>query len=353
MKILLYGDIHWSATSSLVTQRGNKYTKRLELLIDTMNWLQQLSMQYKCGAQICLGDFCDKSVLKDEEISALSEISWSNVPAYFIVGNHESAQHALTFSTVDVLKQAVSTINVFSNSTKVNLDNTTFYFIPYIVESDREALSEVLKAADISNPDIPTLANRVIISHNDIAGQNYGGFISKLGFSIDEIMEQHCLFLNGHLHNTTYVTDRILNVGSTTAHNFTNDSNVYKYGAWLFDTNSKSLTFIENPHSLHFYKFDFETADSVATIAKLPSNSIVSIRCTQNSYSAVQQLLENNVNNIIANRVVTIRLNKTEDLVTESIQDLRHNHLEKLVEFCTGELPNTEILQAELAEICK
>ena len=90
MKLLLYSDPHWCEYSSIIRSRGEKYSTRLENEINTINWVQRLAEDKNCNRIICLGDFFDKESLNSEEISALSEIRWSSIPNYFIVGNHEA-----------------------------------------------------------------------------------------------------------------------------------------------------------------------------------------------------------------------------------------------------------------------
>ena len=43
--------------------------------------------------------------------------------------------------------------------------------------------------------------NRIILSHNDLAGLQLGKYISKTGFDINDIDKNCALFINGHLHN--------------------------------------------------------------------------------------------------------------------------------------------------------
>lgn len=43
-----------------------------------------------------------------------------------------------------------------------------------------------------------------------------GQFISKAGFDINDIEDNCDLFINGHLHNGSKITDKIFNVGNLT-----------------------------------------------------------------------------------------------------------------------------------------
>ena len=46
MKILVVGDIHWSAYSSILRSRGKRFSTRLEYLIKSMNWVEDMSKKY-------------------------------------------------------------------------------------------------------------------------------------------------------------------------------------------------------------------------------------------------------------------------------------------------------------------
>ena len=88
MKILVVGDVHWSQYSSILRKRGEKYSYRLENLIQSVNWAEQLAYETNCELIVYLGDFFDRAEINSEEISALKEIVWASKPHYFLVGNH-------------------------------------------------------------------------------------------------------------------------------------------------------------------------------------------------------------------------------------------------------------------------
>ena len=304
-----------------------------------------MSKEKNCDLEVCLGDFCDRSDLTDEEISALREIKWNDIKKYFVVGNHESSQHELTFTTMQAIDNG--NISIINRPTGVVIDDNTYYFIPYFIDSDRPSFKEM-----IDDMKVESRGKKIVFSHNDIAGINYAGFISKSGFNKEEIESSCDLFLNGHLHNGQKISDKIYNLGSFSAHNFTNDSFNYKYGAWILDTGDMSLEFIENPFSLNFYKLNIIEESDLKQLSKIKNNSVLSIR-----YSIhLANELESELSKIKEKLIVTPRMmaiRETADAAEIKIQDLRSNHLERLVTFCRQALDNSDILEAELAELCK
>ena len=304
-----------------------------------------MSKEKNCDLEVCLGDFCDRSDLTDEEISALREIKWNDIKKYFVVGNHESAQHELTFTTMQAIDN--SNISIINRPTGVVIKDNTYYFIPYFIDSDRPSFKEM-----IDDMKIESRGKKIVFSHNDIAGINYAGFISKSGFSKEEIESSCDLFLNGHLHNGQKISNKIYNLGSFSAHNFTNDSFNYKYGAWILDTDDMSLEFIENPFSLNFYKLNITEESDLKQLSKIKNNSVLSIRYSTH----LANELESELNKIKEKLIVTPRMmaiRETANAAEIKIQDLRSNHLERLVTFCRQALTNSDILEAELAELCK
>lgn len=304
-----------------------------------------MSKEKNCDLEVCLGDFCDRSDLTDEEISALREIKWNDIKKYFVVGNHESAQHELTFTTMQAIDNG--NISIINRPTGVVIENNTYYFIPYFIDSDRPSFKEM-----IDDMKVESRGKKIVFSHNDIAGINYAGFISKSGFNKEEIESSCDLFLNGHLHNGQKISDKIYNLGSFSAHNFTNDSFNYKYGAWILDTDDMSLEFIENPFSLNFYKLSIIEERDLKQLSKIKNNSVLSIRySTQLANELESELSKIKEKLIVTPRMMAIR--ETANAAEIKIQDLRSNHLERLVTFCRQALTNSDILEAELAELCK
>ena len=304
-----------------------------------------MSKEKNCDLEVCLGDFCDRSDLTDEEISALREIKWNDIKKYFVVGNHESSQHELTFTTMQAIDNG--NISIINRPTGVVIENNTYYFIPYFIDSDRPSFKEM-----IDDMKVESRGKKIVFSHNDIAGINYAGFISKSGFNKEEIESSCDLFLNGHLHNGQKISDKIYNLGSFSAHNFTNDSFNYKYGAWILDTDDMSLEFIENPFSLNFYKLNIVEERDLKQLSKIKNNSVWSIRYS----TQLANELESELNKIKEKLIVTPRMmaiRETANAAEIKIQDLRSNHLERLVTFCRQALTNSDILEAELAELCK
>lgn len=344
MKICVFSDTHWSKNTSIVCSSGNKYSTRLELLIKSMNWVNELAVKENCSSMICLGDFFDKSQLIDEEIEALREIKWNKLNTYYLVGNHESSVASLDFSTVGLFRN--KRVKIVSKPEVVIADACDLLFLPYITEDNRRPLKDYLD-------EFKSIIDRklIILSHNELLGINYGAYESKIGFDIKDIESNCDLFLNGHLHNSEWISKKILNVGSLSAHNFTNDSYRYKYGAWILDTETLSMTFFENPYALNFYKITIDSESDLGKLVDIKKNAVISIKCKDNLTEEVRKYLSNV-------DVVASKLSFTYDSVisNESTMSIEvSDHLAKFRDFILSrdDIDNLDIFKEELIEVCR
>lgn len=192
---MIHSDNHWSEKSSIVTSFGYKYSKRLEQLIKSINWAFDIAKDYGCEATICCGDFFDKPNLTQQELTSLQEIKWpSGLTNYFLVGNHESEEADLHYSSTEVLK--FNNNIIISEPTTVTLNETEIDFLPYIPEFARQPLISYFPEEKNNRS-----KHKILISHNDISGINYGPIVSSIGFTKEELTTNFDLILNGHIHN--------------------------------------------------------------------------------------------------------------------------------------------------------
>ena len=346
MKILLCGDVHWSDTSSIVTSIGNKYTTRLDNLIRTINWVEETAVSQGCREVYYLGDFFDKPVLKDLELTALSEIKWNNLFHYFIVGNHESTKKDLSISTSSALALSDITKEVINTPTVKMVDNCAIIMIPYITEDDRKPLTEYLSSVDSDT-------KRLVLSHNDIEGIQMGAWKSKEGFKIEEIDNNCDLYINGHLHNGCRVSDKAINIGNITGQNFGEDAFQYAHNVFIFDTDTFTFEVIENPYALNFYKLEVSTVKDLEVIEKLKTNCVLSIKCVDTLVEELKSKLAQIQSKVVASRIIAYREQNLSSEQITSVEDFSIDYLVKFSEFCNEKIGSSPLLDDELNEVCK
>ena len=208
-RILIYTDPHFCQYSSIVRKEVGKYSQRITGLLRSINWAEKLAEDKGCDSILCLGDFFDKSHLNASELSALQDIEWSSLPHYFLVGNHEMAEVSLEKSSVHVFKM-VPNVTVIEHTDIIKENGADIIFIPYTLEENRCEIKDYCEQLGSQN-------RRLIFSHNDIAGIQFGGYKSQTGFEIEDIKLNCDLFINGHIHNGGWVEENhILNLGNLT-----------------------------------------------------------------------------------------------------------------------------------------
>ena len=345
MKILLTTDLHWCQYSSIVRSRGEKYSTRLEHLISSINWSEELAEITRCDFICHLGDFFDASSLNAEEISALEDIKWLNDKKhFFICGNHEMGSHDLEYNSAKVFNSVPNCETISSPKSFLLSDcKTCLCFLPYVLEANRKPISEYFPETEGFK--------RIILSHNDIAGIQMGQFISKTGFSIEEI-ENYCeKFINGHLHNGEKITDKIINLGNLCGQNFSEDAEKYSHCAYVLDTDTLRLTGYENPHSFNFYKLDGKLPNA------LNNNAVITLKCKEKDYDWFQSKLSElkESGRVIEYRILIEReLKETEDEdYAQTIELTSVDHLKRFSEYVHENIGVSEIIDKELQEVLR
>lgn len=349
MRTLIFGDVHWSIYSSIVRTRGEKYSSRLENLIKSMNWVEELAQSHNCNMVIGLGDFFDRSDLNAEEITALQDINWAeDIQHFFIIGNHESNVASLQFNSTKALEKC--SFQIVDKPKRLRLDSkSSFYFLPYTLEQDRKELKQYLRELTTEYP----TKNNIIFSHNDIKGIRYGMFESKEGFDLKEIEETCSLFINGHLHNGNFLNEKetILNLGNLTGQNFTEDAFNYSHMICILDTDTLELTFFENPYAFNFYKIDINKESDLNKLNTLKNNAVVSIKCADKYVDKLKEMIASS-SKIVESKTIIFREDTAEN-TSETVELGSSDYLKQFTEFTLEKLGNNEVVLYELGEVCK
>ena len=341
MKFLIFTDNHFCERYSLISRYGSKYSIRLENQLESINWVEQLAVDEKCDGVICAGDFFDKATLTDQELTALRDIKWNNLPHYFLVGNHESEEGNLQYSSTKALES--DSRRVIWEPTVMDLGASELAFLPYTTESDRKPLNEVFE---------PMKKPRILISHNDICGLHYGPVVTKTGFTIEDLEGNSTLCINGHLHNGQDVTPRIINLGNLTGKDLGENAEIYLHRVIILDTDTLKIDYRENPYAFNFYKLDILEEADLEKLTNLKQNAVVSIKCLDSLVAKAKEIIDKN-KNIVETRVVTVKPVFSDGSTEYDLSDLTMDHLARFYEICKEKIENTDVLDQELAEVLK
>ncbi len=330
MKLMVVGDVHFSTYSSILRGRGEKYSKRLENLIQSLNWVERISDEKETDAVIYLGDFFDKSELTAEELSALKEVMWNYQYHIFLCGNHEMGRHDHTMSSAHLFN-LLPDFTVIETSTINEMDGKTVAFIPYELEVNRTPLP----TADI------------IFSHNDLQ-ISYGAYKSTEGYTVDEIKSKCRLFVNGHLHNHyNDLPNHYVNLGNLTGQNFSEDATKYKHYVMIIDTNDpEHFELIENPYAYEFYKIDY-TEDAIPFIDD-PSRAVVTVKC----YASQLDNVKRTYADCAESRILIAHTVEEAEGGNETYEELTTvDHLQQFRDYVTTEIGNDELTLDELNRV--
>ena len=342
MKIGICGDIHWSAYSSIVRSRSDKYSTRLENLIKSVNWFEQITQEHNCQSNIYLGDFFDRDQLVGEEISALQEIKWNDNSKVFLVGNHEMSRSTLEYSSSHLFKLCPRA-TVIDKPQYYLFEGTEICFLPYVLESNRKDINYYFNNSN---------NKRIIFSHNDIKDIQMGAFLSTEGFEKSDI-EQNCnLFINGHLHNGSKISQKIINIGNLTGQNFSEDANNYKHHIIILDTETLEYEIINNPYAFNFYKLDFTNKDInyiKNKLNKLNNNSVITVKVNAQLSQQIKELISN-MNNIVESRIIIEMINNEDNSEINDI-DYSIDHIKQFTNFVKNNIGTSKEIIEELDKI--
>ena len=346
IKIGISTDQHWSQNSSILRKQGEKYSVRLENLIKSVNWFEQLTEIEHCDMSFYLGDFFDRPDLNSQEITALSEIKWYDNKKYFLVGNHESNVLDLNFSSTKVFEKLNSKIISEPYYMPAN-DLVDLYFLPYMSSDSKK----VLKLSDYLHNDDK---KKIVLSHNDIAGLQYGKFISQAGFDINDILKNCDAFINGHLHNSQVIENKIVLVGNLTGQNFNEDSTKFEHYACIMeiaDDGTVSLQFYINPYAFNFYKIYINSLNDLKKLTNLKTNAVVSLVCNANFTQRAEDLVNSN-KNVVAYRTTLTYRRENSEWSPESEEFIKtEDHITQFINYVQTKIGPSKILSEELSKL--
>lgn len=354
MKILCVPDIHFSQYSSIIRKRGEFYSKRLENLLWSINWVEKQAIENNIDLIVYLGDFFDRSDLNAEELTAFRDIVWAeNIQHYFLVGNHEVGNRVLDYSSIHFIESLGDKFKVIDNPFNESHFGCKLLFLPYIFENDRKELNEYWKTSTPSNIfETQEVKDLYIFSHNDIKGVQYGKFESKEGFDVKDIENNCKLFINGHIHNGAWVKkNKILNLGNLTGQNFNEDAFTYEHHILILDTDKDELKFVENPYAFNFYKIDL-VESPLTDLDKLKTNSVITIKCYEKDSATIKEQLESNPN-IAEYRLISVSEDIEEINESTTIEFNSIDHLKQFQEYIINQLGNSDKVIKELQEVLK
>jgi len=171
-----------------------------------------------------------------------------NIQLHVIVGNHDAYyKNTLEVNSVDLLLEEYDNIKTYVEPEVIEVGGCEIMLVPWICDQNEE---KTFVMADKTSA-------QVLFGHLELAGyEMYKGGIIDHGIS-DQWLRKFDLVCSGHYHHKSQ--NGCINYLGTAYEITWSDYNDQK-GFHIFDTTTRSLEFIENPHKL-FHKVWYDDAN--------------------------------------------------------------------------------------------
>lgn len=162
-----------------------------------------------------------------------------------LVGNHDIAlRNSLSINSPELLLTEYDNVHPISEPQVVDIDGTSFLLMPWVCTDNYEQSMDMLKNAKAD----------ICLGHFEISGFSmYKGMESHEGFDAKSF-DRFDLVFSGHYHHRSSRSNiHYLGNPYEITHMDYND----KRGFHIFDTETRELTFIENPYTI-FDRFVYD-----------------------------------------------------------------------------------------------
>lgn len=220
---------------------------------------------------IHLGDLVDRRkyvnyvTLNRLKLDFLDEINRRNMEAYFIAGNHDCTYK--NTNKINALREIISEKYPFNVIDLIPIqykfDGVSIDLIPWICEDNfKETMDHIANSKA-----------QICMGHLEIEKfPMYKGIPSEHGMSAS-VFEKYDMAMSGHYHTRSHAKN-IWYLGSHGEFTWS-DHNDPK-GFHIFDTNTRELTFIENPYRV-FKKIFYDDTKELPDISEDLSSSIIKV----------------------------------------------------------------------------
>jgi DNA repair exonuclease SbcCD nuclease subunit len=173
------------------------------------------------------------------------ELDNQNIKLHTLVGNHDIYwRESLSVNTQSLVLGEYSNVSIHASPITINTNNTSIDIIPWICPENEKEVVEFINASK----------SDICMGHFEIAGfAMYRGMECHDGLSRD-MFDKYEQVWSGHYH-TRSKQDNITYVG--TPYEMTWQDYADPKGFHIFDTDTRQLTFHENPFNI-FHRIEYD-----------------------------------------------------------------------------------------------
>jgi len=267
-------------------------------------------------------NFLSSNQLKDEFIIPIEE---RKIPLFTIVGNHDIYfRNNLSINAMDQLYNYTEfDIKNIETPTEINIEGLNILLVPWICSENKDLCYDMMNKSSCE----------ILMGHFEINGfEMHKGSICESGIDTS-IFKKFDMVFSGHFHHKSSVGN-INYLGSPYEMTWS-DYNDPK-GFHVFDTETRDLTFIQNPYRL-FHRFEYD--DTNLTIEELDE---INYELFENTYMKV--IVKNKTNSYLFSIFIE-RLTKANVFNLQIIEDFLNLDIENGENIANQAKSTIEILE--------
>lgn len=318
MKIALLNDTHIGCRSDSKVFLNHQKTFFNDVFFPTLE-------DHKVNTILHLGDIFDRRKfinfysLKTAKEFFFDVLREKNITMHAIVGNHDIYYTTTNdVNSVSLLLQEYHNILVYENEpVELELGSSKILMCPWLTKENYQSSMQIMSSSSA----------HILCGHFDIKGfEMMRGIVSDHGLD-HKVFSHFESVYSGHYHHPSE-HGNIRYLGAQYEMNWSDYGS--KRGFYLLDTETRELTFIENPYTIH-HKIDYDDADlTIDEIASLDTTILkdcyvkVMVKNRTNPY--LYDIFLNRLNECGAADVKTVEdsLNLGNITIDEMIQETKN-----------------------------
>jgi DNA repair exonuclease SbcCD nuclease subunit len=253
-KFVILGDSHLGVRNDLLLFHRH-FEKFYDRMIDDIV-SQGITDIFQMGDLFDRRKYINFQSLAESKRYFFDRLVEAGITMHTLIGNHDIFfRESLTINTQSLILGEYNNIIIYDKPTTVEFDGTTIDIIPWICRDNEEEISKFIRASK----------SDLCFGHFEIAGfAMYRGMESHEGLSSD-MFEKYELVCSGHYH-TKSKKGNIVYVG--TPYEMTWQDYADPKGYHIFDTKSRSLSFVSNPYTI-FMRLDYDDTKELQNLDDL------------------------------------------------------------------------------------
>jgi DNA repair exonuclease SbcCD nuclease subunit len=293
--------------------------------------------EHRVNTILHLGDVFDRRkyinfvTLKESKRFLFDELKNRNLVMHTILGNHDTAYTTTNeVNSVALLLPEYDNIHIYeTDPVELTFGASRILMCPWLTKENFDSAMDIMKNSTA----------HILCGHFDLKGfEMMRGVLSDHGISHKELSHFEAVY-SGHYHHPSHY-DNVRYLGAQYEMNWSDYGS--RRGFYLLDTETRDLTFIENPNRIH-HKLDYDDTDlTIDEIAGLDTSILkdcyvkVNVRNRTNPY--LYDMFLNRLNDCGAADVKSVEdsLNMGDITVDEMIsetkdtKDILHSYVDNV-----------------------